>query len=81
MAASLISQAAAERDVLADWLPYLVTVRECAVSDPACSITDLNAVTVEEIDKLLRRSCITPREASCLLRALDATSADHTSDR
>lgn len=71
MAARIITNAPAEPDVLADWMPYLAMVREAVCIDPDASVADLDAVTVEEIDKLLRRACITPREATQLLRALD----------
>ena len=76
MPGRILPYTAAETAAAADWLTYLAVVRETVATDPDCSVNDLDDETVEHIDKLRRRGCITGAVASLLAEIFDVVLAD-----
>jgi hypothetical protein len=66
MTGTVLPYSPAETATAAHWLPYLATVREAACADASATVEDLDAATVEAIDKLQRRGAI-PGAVAALL--------------
>jgi hypothetical protein len=67
---------AADTVEAAHWLSYIATVREAVCSNPYAGVAEVDAATVEAIDKLQRRGVISFAAAALLGEIFDIP-ADH----